>query len=173
MIISVPSWRDNNVPWDRIKSNVAEPLAHLGADDKTSQDWIAYSRNIFSGKQTAKETELNIGNPCAKGNFSNIGYEPLPPKISDNKKLFNDRKVQGDPHMCSLKASVFETAAAARDNNGTPELARQMTAAYHEVPKEFREAAIQLVFEDPAYMASGRALYNFILPQCLYNGQYQ
>jgi len=172
MISSIPTWRENKVSWDKIEANIAGPLAHLGADNKTLNYWITYSRAVFDGRQTSKETESSVGNPCVKGNFSNIGYE-APASHDDNKKLFYDRKVQGDPHMCSLKASVFEAAAAARDNNGTPELARQMTAAYHEVPKEFREIAIRLVFEDPAYMHSGRALYNFVLPQCLYNGQYQ
>lgn len=53
--------------------------------------------------------------------------------------LFNQRNATGDPHVCSLKASVFEAAATARDNNGTQALARQMAAAYKEVSSSYRE----------------------------------
>lgn len=82
--------------------------------------------------------------------------------------LFYSREAKGDPHICSLKASVFESAATARDNNGTPALARQMTAAYKEIPADFREAAIKRVYEDPRFSQSGRVLYQRVLNACLY-----
>ncbi|MFJ3048567.1 hypothetical protein ACIPEN_22260 [Herbaspirillum chlorophenolicum] len=94
---------------------------------------------------------------------SAVGGEPL----------FNSRTPKGDPHMCSLKASVFEGAATARDHNGTPALARQMTAAYKEVPQQFRDTAIKLVFESAAFDRPGRQLYQIVLNDCLYKGGFQ
>lgn len=80
---------------------------------------------------------------------------------------------QGDPHLCALKASVYENAAAARDNHLPPKTALQMVAAYKDVPLSFRKRAInQVYFNRDFFYAGGRPLYEQVLRLCLYGPEH-
>jgi hypothetical protein len=74
----------------------------------------------------------------------------------------------GDMHMCSLKGSIYETAASARDSNQDPENALKMVASYQEVPLPERKQIINQVYFDPAFQhAGGTALRTQMMSLCV------
>lgn len=64
-------------------------------------------------------------------------------------------RADGDPHICSLTGSVFETAAQARDMQVSPEQALKMVAPYDEIPLWQRKQIINVVYFDSRFAGSG------------------
>lgn len=74
----------------------------------------------------------------------------------------------GDMHICSLKSSVYEAAAAWRDSNVPPETAFKMAKQYKEVEIEDLKKIINTVYFNPDFQrAGGYPLRQQIMDLCL------
>jgi hypothetical protein len=76
----------------------------------------------------------------------------------------------GDPHICSLVGSVYETAASARDMKMPPEKALDMVSAYSEVPLEGRKKIINEVYFDQGFVYAGGTPLRYQMMDLCMNG---
>lgn len=72
-------------------------------------------------------------------------------------------------HICSLYGSMFESAAAFRDQGARPEETLERLSYLKMIPLQKRKNAINLVYFDPAFKdARGHPLAFGVIKNCLY-----
>lgn len=64
MVTSVPMWRDNGVPWERIWLNIAGPLSAFAPDPTTYAEWERAMNQLYKSRVAGDEVRVRYESLC-------------------------------------------------------------------------------------------------------------